>query len=288
MKETVCADWEERLSLYVDGLLNPFDENAVEAHLARCEACRKTVELWKAVGATIRRTPNYLPPPDLRERILNNTTHRKRLAYRFRPAWWQWAPALGLGLLAAWLTLPQPPQTSQATETLRLSPTQSVTATVEPTHRESASEPIAVPQMVVVVESNPAFRVVSAQPRWVASARLSTVSPITAETSTPPSVPQFTATPSQSSTPIVTAIADAESSEPVVLPAPTVSVMNSAPSVSGATPNPSSASTTALAEWGKQFNEQIRRDRRLRLNSDRHNQNPSDRFVVPIVSINLR
>ncbi|MFN3690879.1 MAG: anti-sigma factor family protein, partial [Fimbriimonadales bacterium] len=45
-----CAEWEEKLSLYVDGVLNPFDENAVEAHLSRCESCRATVALWRSVG----------------------------------------------------------------------------------------------------------------------------------------------------------------------------------------------------------------------------------------------
>lgn len=48
-----CPEWEEKLSLYVDGVLNPFGENAVEAHLARCAGCRETVALWRAVGRAV-------------------------------------------------------------------------------------------------------------------------------------------------------------------------------------------------------------------------------------------
>ena len=75
-----CPEWEEKLSLYVDGVLNPFDENAVEAHIARCASCRATVELWRAVGQSVRRLPRELPPPYLREAILASTTRRRSRA----------------------------------------------------------------------------------------------------------------------------------------------------------------------------------------------------------------
>jgi anti-sigma factor RsiW len=93
-----CPDWEEKLSLYVDGVLNPFDENAVEAHLARCASCRATVELWRAVGQSVRRLPRELPPPYLREAILASTTRRRAHARRWLPSWRTLAPALGVAL----------------------------------------------------------------------------------------------------------------------------------------------------------------------------------------------
>jgi anti-sigma factor RsiW len=93
-----CPDWEEKLSLYVDGVLNPFDENAVEAHIARCASCRATVELWRAVGQSVRRLPRELPPPYLREAILASTTRRRRTARRWLPNWRVLAPALGVAL----------------------------------------------------------------------------------------------------------------------------------------------------------------------------------------------
>ncbi|MFQ3611624.1 MAG: hypothetical protein SNJ72_09035, partial [Fimbriimonadales bacterium] len=232
------------------------------------------------------RSPNYLPPPDLRERILNSTTRRKRLTSRFRPGWWQWAPALGAGLLAAWFTLPHAPQESPSAQAITTRPEQTVIATIQPSSREQSNEPTAVPQVVVVVESSPEFRVVQAEPRWVSSTRISTVSPMAPDSSNT-NVAQ-SAAGSTPSTPIVTAIVDAEPSEPVILPTPTVSVVSTMPTANNAPSNPSNVPTTALSEWRKEFNEQLRRDRRIRLNENQHTENPSNRFVVPIVSINLR
>ncbi len=287
MKETVCAEWEERLSLYVDGLLNPFDENAVEAHLSRCDSCRKTVALWKAVGTSIRRTPNYLPPPYLRERILNSTTRRKPITHRFRPAWWQWAPALGLGLLVAWLTLPQPSTEKLLANTPTTNARESVIATIQSVEREPVNQPAPVPQLVVVVESNPAFRVVQAEPRWIPSTRLSTVAPMATEGTLNPNQ-SASGNLSSPSVPIITAIADAESSEPIVLPPPTVSVVSTLPATSGSPTNPSNRSSLGLAEWRREFNEQLRRDRRVPFDNNQRKEQTHDRFVVPIVTINLK
>jgi anti-sigma factor RsiW len=103
----ICSEWEERLSLYVDGLLNPFDENAVAAHLSRCEACREAVALWRAIGQSVRRLPRELPPAELRARIFACTTRKQGIRQRLRLSWWQLAPACAAGLLLAWWTLPR-------------------------------------------------------------------------------------------------------------------------------------------------------------------------------------
>ncbi len=210
MGKQVCAEWEERLSLYVDGLLNPFEENAVEAHLSRCEGCRKAVELWKAVGGAIRRTPQYLPPADLRDRILLSTTRRPMRLERWRFPAWQLAPVVAMGLVLAWVSLPNPlaptplKSISQSSEVLM--PAKSFAS--PPIQVERMEEPpVASSPVVVAVEARPTFRVSPNTPRIVPTARLSML-----ESAPPEPIPalmETTSTPSRASTPIVTEVADA-------------------------------------------------------------------------------
>jgi len=44
----------EQISLYVDGELGDADRARLEAHLAACEACRRTRDAFAAVGARVR------------------------------------------------------------------------------------------------------------------------------------------------------------------------------------------------------------------------------------------
>lgn len=46
--------WQSQLPLYVAGALPPEDRDAVEAHLATCEACRALVREWERIGAAVR------------------------------------------------------------------------------------------------------------------------------------------------------------------------------------------------------------------------------------------
>ena len=46
--------WQSQLPLYVAGVLSPEDRDAVEAHLATCEACRARVHDWERIGAAVR------------------------------------------------------------------------------------------------------------------------------------------------------------------------------------------------------------------------------------------
>lgn len=66
MRPTDGADrWTDRLSDYVDGELSAADAEALERHLATCEACARTLEELRAVvarAADLRPTP---PPRDL-------------------------------------------------------------------------------------------------------------------------------------------------------------------------------------------------------------------------------
>ncbi len=212
-KKQVCAEWEERLSLYVDGLLNPFEENAVEAHLSRCEGCRKAVELWKAVGGAIRRTPEYLPPADLRDRILLSTTRRPMRLERWRFPTWQLAPVLGIGLVLAWVSLPNPlaptPLKSIPQPSELAMPAKSVASPLFHTERMEEVSTLGSPVVnaVVAVEARPTFRVSPNTPRIVPTARLSML-----ESAPPEPIPalmESAGTPSRAPTPIVTEVADA-------------------------------------------------------------------------------
>ncbi len=46
--------WQSQLPMYVAGTLPPEDRDAVEAHLATCEACRALVREWERIGAAVR------------------------------------------------------------------------------------------------------------------------------------------------------------------------------------------------------------------------------------------
>jgi len=46
--------WQSQLPLYVAGALPPEDREAVEIHLATCEACRALVHEWERIGAAVR------------------------------------------------------------------------------------------------------------------------------------------------------------------------------------------------------------------------------------------
>lgn len=279
-----CPEWEEKLSLYVDGVLNPFDENAVEAHLARCDSCRATVELWRSVGQSVRRLPRELPPPYLRDRILASTTRRRRLPRRLIPSWRVLAPALGVALLLSWLTLPRP---EPAREVFVSIPTPRVQETF-PAHSAQSdampTEPFPSAPLVIVLQSTPSYRTVSPAPRWLAQNRLS---PAPSAPESMPSVviigdsaPRFTPTASTSTPPaIVTEIA--EPSEIPPTPAETITV--SAPA------RPATASATRdLTSWLQQLNQQLREEDRRQISGATQREPNKRRFFVPIVTVDLK
>lgn len=281
-KSLHCPEWEEKLSLYVDGVLNPFDENAVEAHLARCASCRATVDLWQSVGQSVRRLPRELPPPYLRERILASTTRRRRLPRRLIPGWRVLAPALGVALLLSWLTLPRP---EPARETAVSIPTPRVQETLPAYSAQSdaaPTEPFPSAPLVIVLQSAPSYRTASPAPRWLAQNRLSPA-PSAPESMSPvvvigDPVPRFTPT---ASTPpaIVTEIA--ESSEPSAAPAETITV--SAPARPAAT-----SAARDLTSWLQQLNQQLREEDRRQISGATQREPNKRRFFVPIVTVDLK
>lgn len=287
MNRMPCPDWEERLSLYVDGLLNPFEENAVEAHLSRCEVCRHTVALWRSIGTAIRRMPSVNPPSDLRLRILDCTTYRRLRGHPWLPKGWQLAPVLGLGLLLAWMSF-NPATVSRASSTSsRLeSPapaTLQATAMPEPQAQLSPSVPVPekgiVPQVVITIKASPSFRVSSNTPRWVGATRLSPVEPNLPEPVAPQTNPIGISNRTLAN-PIVTEVADTPY-EPISLPA------DNAPDTPKNSPRSQHDLTrpTALAEWAQQFNAQLRQQR---VRTRPETPSLQNTHFIPIVSIPLR
>lgn len=281
-----CPEWEEKLSLYVDGLLNPFDENAVDAHIARCESCRATVALWRSVGQSVRHLPRELPPPYLREAILASTTRRRTRMHRWLPGWRTLAPALGVALGLAWLTLPRPapeqPPTTASVLLPRIETTLPLAAV--PTEQADAHSAPQTP-LVIMLQASPAYRTASPTPRWTPTTRVSPAP--NPQENTPPVIvwrepaPIFTPTiPSRP--PIVTEIADETERE--------VELSSVASLISGTprTEPASAAATRDLTDWLVRLNQQLREEDRQRI-AGTAKREPSRRgFFVPIVSVDLK
>lgn len=278
-----CPEWEEKLSLYVDGVLNPFDENAVTAHLARCESCRTTVELWQAVGQGVRRLPRELPPPYLRERILASTTRRRRFSRHPLLGWRVLAPALGVALLLGWLTLPRP---QPARETFVSVPTPRVQETIPAPvaqTQNAAQESVPSAPLVIVLQSEPSYRTASPSPRWLPQTRLSRVPSVPEPSPTAivvsESSPRFTPTVS---TPPVIVTEVAESSEPNTSLIPTETITVSAPA------RPATTATRDLSNWLQQLNQRLREEDRQQIIGAARRESNARRFFVPIVVVDLK
>jgi hypothetical protein len=302
------------LSLYVDGLLNPFDENAVEAHLSRCEACREAVALWRAVGQSVRRLPRELPPADLRVRILACTTRKLSIGQRLRLSWWRLAPALAAGLLLAWWTLPRftPTPLSIATQpespgTLSALPSEPVSPDLSDlsdmsdlTNPETESKRAPQPdaemrpagsetRILIVVQPATAPRWREPSPRWVATTRIPTpqanASAGELRTPTPSHEVALMLPPPSTQLPVPDEVAD--------LPVQTeLAVAELAPGSgerTAAYANLSAPSEPdALRRWAEQFNQQLQQEnRRARLKHLARRSN-DPRFFVPILSWNIK
>jgi predicted anti-sigma-YlaC factor YlaD len=72
----------ERMSLYLDDLLNPEEVRDLQAHLARCEDCRQMWEAMCWMSSQLKEEPAVAPAPDLAQRvtarILERETRRRR------------------------------------------------------------------------------------------------------------------------------------------------------------------------------------------------------------------
>lgn len=188
-KQTHCPEWEERLSLYVDGVLNPFDENAVEAHLARCAGCRATVALWREVGAALRQLPESPPPAYLREWILASTTRARHCVPHRKPFPWRAiAPAAAAALLLGWFTLPRPEASKPTIAGTSAPAPMTSPSVVAPNFAAPTPQPN--PTVIVLVVPSYAYQATAPQGAWFSAAPAGNLSPFAG-----------TLTPSTSGTP---------------------------------------------------------------------------------------
>jgi len=72
-------EWTDRLSEYLDGELEARERARVEAHLAGCAECARTLAELKAVVARASRLPEYPPEADLWPGIERRLAPRRRL-----------------------------------------------------------------------------------------------------------------------------------------------------------------------------------------------------------------
>lgn len=66
---TDCRKVGSRLSEYLDSFLSPKDRRAVEAHLARCEPCRRLLRELELVKRVVGQLDDVDPPEGLARRI---------------------------------------------------------------------------------------------------------------------------------------------------------------------------------------------------------------------------
>jgi len=64
-----CEEIQAILADYEVGGLEPPQRAAVEAHLARCDACQAELRLLAGIGALLAQAPAYEPPADLWHRV---------------------------------------------------------------------------------------------------------------------------------------------------------------------------------------------------------------------------
>lgn len=64
-----CRDAVEQLWAFIDGELEPAEQQQVHDHLAACRACYPHYDFQKAFCAFLRRCSQESVPPELRRRI---------------------------------------------------------------------------------------------------------------------------------------------------------------------------------------------------------------------------
>ncbi|MDL1958381.1 MAG: zf-HC2 domain-containing protein [Deltaproteobacteria bacterium] len=100
-----CSKVEKRLAEQELGILSPGKKEALDAHLAKCAACRQVAEEFKRSVMALSEGTDIDPPQDLVQRILR---HAAREPEPSAPRYWWWiAPAL-VGAVIIMLVLYMP------------------------------------------------------------------------------------------------------------------------------------------------------------------------------------
>ena len=87
-----CRKVEKRLAEQELGILSPGKKEALDAHLAKCAACRQATERFKRSVTVLSEGTDIDPPQDLVQRILRQAAREPEPS---APRYWWWiAPAL--------------------------------------------------------------------------------------------------------------------------------------------------------------------------------------------------
>lgn len=79
-----CSSWDELMSLRLDGLLSPAQEQQLQAHLADCQTCRGRLAVLSHLSSRLKAEPPAIPAPDFTARVtarLQQREARRRRLY---------------------------------------------------------------------------------------------------------------------------------------------------------------------------------------------------------------
>lgn len=78
-----CYKWDEWMSLHLDGLLSPGQQEQLQAHLADCQTCREQWATLSWLSVRLKAEPLATPAPDFTTRVTarleQRETRRRRL-----------------------------------------------------------------------------------------------------------------------------------------------------------------------------------------------------------------
>lgn len=119
-----CHEAQELMSEYIDGVLDPSDQERVDRHIQGCPECRSELDALKMVVDLVRDLPLVEPPqefrPELRKRLETEAVRPQNTGLVHRLASGRWSGIIALaasfvlviGLAATWEGLPWKNDTS--------------------------------------------------------------------------------------------------------------------------------------------------------------------------------
>jgi predicted anti-sigma-YlaC factor YlaD len=72
-----CSKWDEWMSLHLDGLLSPAQEQQLQAHLADCPTCREQWAVLSWLSSRLKAEPLATPAPDFTARVTARLEQRQ-------------------------------------------------------------------------------------------------------------------------------------------------------------------------------------------------------------------
>lgn len=72
-----CFRWDELMSLRLDGLLSPDQQQQLQAHLAECQTCREQWAVVSWLSLRLKAEPPAVPAPDFTARVTARLEQRE-------------------------------------------------------------------------------------------------------------------------------------------------------------------------------------------------------------------